>query len=484
MRRNIKGATLWAALLFAVLAIPGIFAQEAGKGAASSFVKENLATFSSFVLSNGIPVYVKRNDANRVRNISLIVQEGGAADPSQAGLAKLALSTMARASAHYAYEEVVEQLDATSSSIGASANFEYGALTLNALDKYFDSLFPVWADMATNPGFRDEDFRQARHEAELAVQSKDQDPWAFAGKIMNAAFFENHPYSVDPDGTEASLGAARVGDLKEWYGKSFVPERIFVVAVGSFDPEALKGLLEPTIGAMAGKNSPPAKRAPDFKASPARGLIAEAHEQSRGVFYLRGDFPAPGPSAPDYMAANLAMKLFSDLLFTVVRDGYGAVYTPSALIRAFGANYGSISIYKTSAPEKIKSYIDETVGILSQGRCVSVDPSRSGEEAKFMRIEDALESYKRMYVNEYFAAVRTNAAVSRLTIASVLRAGDPADWLYDVPRIGSLTPADVAKAFDDYVIKGNFTWVAAGDQNLLDLLPQDQYEGFGGVAVK
>jgi zinc protease len=471
------GVKLWTVLLFALLAIPGMTEP-------SSFVKENQASFSSFVLSNGIPVYVKRNEANRVRNISLVVREGGTADPSQAGLTKLALATMARASARYGYDEVVEMLDATSSSIGASANFEYGALTLNALDKYFDSLFPVWADMAVNPGFGAEDFRQARHEAELAVQSKDQDPWAFAGKIMNAAFFENHPYAINPDGTEASLGATRVEDLKAWYEKSFAPERIFIVAVGSFDPEGLKGLLEPSIGAIPRKNIPPAKKAPDFGASPARGLIAEAHEQSRGVIYLRGDFPAPVPSSPDYMAASLAMKLFSDLLFTVVRDDYGAVYTPSALIRAFGANYGSISIYKTSAPEKIKSYIDETVGILSQGRCVSVDPSRPGEEAKFMWIEDALESYKRMYINEYFAAVRTNAAVSRLMIASVLRTGDPADWLFDVPRIVALTPSQVAQAFQTYLVQGNFTWVAVGDQNLLDLLPRDQFKGFGGPAVR
>ena len=96
-----------------------------------------------------------------------------------------------------------------------------------------------------------------------------------------------------------------------------------------------------------------------------------------------------------------------------------------------------------------------------------------------MRLEDALESYKRMYANEYFAAVRTNGAVGRLMTASVLRTGDPADWLYDVPRIRSLTPAQVAKAFDDYVIRGNFTWVAVGDQNLLDRLPPGQFKGFG-----
>lgn len=470
-----------AAAAFLVLSLSLAAAQSRGGdgGAGIPFVRENAPSFSSFTLSNGIPVFVKRSDANRVLNVSLVLREGGEAGPERAGWTKLALATMARASASYAYDEVVELLDSTSSSIGISSTFEYGALSLNVLDKYFERLFPVWADMAVNPGFRPEDFSQAKNELELAVQSKDQDPWSFAGKTMNALFFQGHPYATNPDGTEASLGAARLEDMKAWHGETFGAERLFVTAVGSFDPEVLKSLLEPTIGSIPRRNLKPAAKAPDFSASPARGLVAEAHDQSKGTIYLRGDFPAPSPSEPDYMAASLAMKLFSDLLFTVVRDGYGAVYTPGALIRGFGANYGSISIYKTQAPEKIKSYIDEAAGILAGGRCVSVDPGRPGEESRFMRLEEALESYKRMYANEYFAAVRTNAAVGRLMISSVLRTGDPSDWLYDVPRIRSLTPAQVAKAFDDYVLKGNFTWVAVGDQNLLDRLPPGQFKGFG-----
>ena len=45
----------------------------------SAFAKENLASFSTFTLSNGLPVIVKQNSANRVQHISLIIRGGSAA---------------------------------------------------------------------------------------------------------------------------------------------------------------------------------------------------------------------------------------------------------------------------------------------------------------------------------------------------------------------------------------------------------------------
>ena len=51
--------------------------------------------------------------------------------------------------------------------------------------------------------------------------------------------------------------------------------------------------------------------------------------------YLRGDFAAPPPADPDYMPLSLGMKALSDLLFNVVRDKYGAVYSPDAYIRDY-----------------------------------------------------------------------------------------------------------------------------------------------------
>lgn len=95
-----------------------------------------------------------------------------------------------------------------------------------------------------------------------------------------------------------------------------------------------------------------------------------------------------------------------------------------------------------------------------------------------MEIPDALESYKRMFINEYFDAVRTNAAIAGLMIRSVVQTDSPSDWVYDVRRIAAVTPDEVASAFKTYILDGAFTWVAVGDEALLDKLSAKDFEGF------
>lgn len=451
--------------------------QQAGEE--SAFIRDNLPTFQSFTLSNGIPVYLKVNKANRVLNLSLVLRGGSLTTPSEkAGWPNLALKTMARASSKYSYEHVIDLLDATSSSVSTSTLFEYSTFSLNVLDKYFDRLLPVWGDMIMAPAFAQSDFDQAKSEVELTIQSKEQSPWSLTQKLMNEKYFEGHPYGVNPDGTEATIGAATAQDMRQWYDGTISADRVFVVAVGDFTVETLKPALEEILGGMPNLSLGPVKAAPAFgRAAPGK-LFTEPYEQSKGVVYIRGDFAAPSSGEKDFMAANLAAELYSDLLFAVVRGQYGAVYSPGANIRAYSANYGSISMYKASATDKIKSYIDEAAGIFASGRCVSVDPTRPGDEAKFMKISDALESYKSMFINRYFASVRTNAEIAGLMVRSVVQTGNPADWVYDVKRIAAVTPDEVVTAFRTYMLDGAFTWVAVGDETLLDKLEPKDFEGF------
>lgn len=454
---------LFAAVMFVFLIV-------ASAGAQTSFIRENAPTFMKTVLSNGIPVYMKVQDANRVFHVSLVLQGGSlVTPPEQAGWENIALKTMARSSQNYPYEKAAAILDRTSSSIGTAVQFEYSTFSLTTLDKYRDELLALWGDMLTAPSFSADDFGKAKDEVSLSLQSVEQNPWSTTQKVMNQAYFKGHPYAVNPEGTEESISPMTAADARKWYTEHFSADRIFVVAVGDFNPAELAKKLEALLGQVSGPKLGAVSRPSPFPMGPSGSLIMQEHEQAKGTLYLRGDFAAPAPGSDDYFAMALAARMFSDLLFSVVRDKYGAVYTPSAMIRSFLANYGSIMIYKTSAPDKIKQYIDEAAGLLAHGRVVSVDPAKT-EADGYMPIGEAIDTYKQLYMNEYFEAVRNNAAIASLIIRSVLRTGDPADWLKDQKRIDMLDADAVQRAFNTYVLGGAFLWVAVGDQTLLDKL--------------
>ncbi len=475
-RRGVVGSLSLMRFLRWTAALVFLSIVAAGAGAQTAFVRENAPTFTKAVLSNGIPVYMKVQNANRVFYISLVLNGGSlVTPPERAGWEKIALTTMARSSQHYPYEKAAAILDRRSSNIAAAVQFEYSAFSLTTLDKYRDELLDVWGDMLTAPSFDQADFDKCKEDASLALQAMDQNPWSTTQKIINEAYFKGHPYGVNPEGTEESIESMTAGDARQWYREHFSADRIFVVAVGDFDPAELARKLDGLLGSIPNLRLGAVPKPAAFPMGPSGTLITKAHDQSKGTIYLRGDFAAPDPGKDDYFAAALAARIFSDLLFSVVRDKYGAVYTPSATIRGFSANYGSIVMYKTNAPDKIKAYIDEAAQLMAKGRVVSVDPAKT-EGDGYMPIAEAIDTYKQLYMNDYFEAVRNNAGIASLMIRSVQLTGDPADWLKDQARIEMLDAPAVQKAFNAYFMNGAYLWAAVGDQTLLDKLDPAAFE--------
>jgi zinc protease len=477
MRRS---AAMPTALLAAILALlPAAAGAQAlaGQGL-SDFTRENLASFTTFSLSNGLPVVVKRNLANRVQHISLVVRGGSAASsPDKAGYEALALRTMARGSRGYSYSEIQALLDETSSRMGSSSSFDYSTYGLTTLDKYLDRLLPLWVDSLVAPSFSQADFDQELSQSRLALHSMEQNPWSRTGLAMNDLLFAGHPYAVSPEGSEESLAKASLADIKAWYAARINAASLFVVAVGNFDPVRLRGLLEKGLGSLPRSGAvlpPPAGPIPGRTAA---SLTKVEFPQSKGMGYLRGDFPAPSPADPDFMPLSLGMKLLSELLFNVVRDKYGAVYSPSAFIRDSIANYGSVSLFKTKMPGKAKAYIDEALAILASGRAVAVDPENSADG--YSALAEVLEAAKAQYINEAWESQATNASIAARIALSLVTTGDFANYLYEVDRIRAVSPAQVGTALAKYFLPGKLVWVALGSSDVLDPIRDGDFAGFG-----
>jgi zinc protease len=453
--------------------------QRFASGDVGSFAKANVPAFSSFTLSNGIPVVVKKNDANSVRSLSLVLRGGSLlVDLANAGLENTMLKTMARGSAAWPYGKLRGTLDETSSSFSTESYFEYSLYTLTTLDRYFDELLPIWAGTFTAPGWNGSDFDRVIADAKLALKKKDQDPWQTTGVTMNQAFFEGHPYEATPEGTKESLAALTLAAVKDYYARTWSANRLFVVAVGNYDVASLKADLEKALGGIADNRVGIPYGVPSFAGDVAARVIKKEFAASKGVAYVRGDFAAPAATDADWAATSLAMRLLSDLLFNVVRDKYGAVYTPGSYIRAFTANYGSLTVFKTSVPDKVKAYLDEAVAELAGGKVVSVSPA--ADEGKFPRqaIAEALPVYKALYVNETYQKIGTNAAVAGEIARSVMEFGDPRAWLLDVDRVAAVGADEVSKALKKWLIDAKVTWVVLGSQDLLDKVTDAEFSGW------
>ncbi len=474
-----------AALIFSLLALlvtgctsapfPLAKDTEAFKGEnISAFEQENLKYFTTFTLSNGIPVIVKQSNASQVFNITLVLRGGSLlARPETAGFEQVALQTMTRGSKTYSYEDIQTLLDETSASFSASSTFEYSTFSLTGLQKYLDTLLPIWADCLVQPRFSEKDFSQTLSDAQLAIQGKEQDPWTKTALVMNREFFGGHPYGNVPEGTLETLASMKLQDLNTWYAQMFSANRMFVVAVGAVDPQKLKKQLEKSIGTISDKGVRLPERAPGFSIKPK--LVRVEHPASRGLAYLRGDFAAPAPSEPDYMAMNVGLKMVSDLLFNVVRDKYGATYSPASYIRGFPVNYGSLVMYKTKVPDKIKSYIDEALSDFAKGYCIAIDSAAAEDPSARVPIDEALPTYKALFVNEYYQNQQTNAQQAASIISSVILTGDYRSYLKDMAKIESITADQVKQAVTKYLLQGTIIWVVTGSRDMIELVKERDF---------
>lgn len=446
----------------------------------SAFAKENVKTFTTFVLSNGIPVIVKKSGSSRVRHISLVIRGGSSvATPETAGIESLALKVMARGSASYGYEAIRSILDETSSSLGGSSDFDASYYALNTLDKYFDKLLPLWIDTITRPRFDRADFDKELSNAVLALQSKEQDPWSKTGLCVNELFFAGHPYAASPEGSAASLAAASLDSVKSWYASRMRAGLLFVVAVGDYNPASLRSSLEKGLGAIPAGGELPAA-APAISTAGQGSLTKVEFPQSKGVGYLRGDFAAPAIDDPDYVPLSIGMSIFSDLLFHVVRDTYGAVYSPMATVRSFNANYGTVALYRTSVPGKAKAYIDEAAAILASGKGMAIDPESSPDG--YAPISEILDSIKAQFVNTAYESQATNAAIAAQIARSALSTGDYRYYLLMVDRIGEATSEDIVRALKKHLFGGKLTWVALGAADVVADAREEDFISFGDAS--
>ena len=482
-RINRVAVCLFAAAFIDAGTLGGAVAESPAQSGLSSFAMQNLAGFSTFSLSNGLQVIVKRNGANRVQHLSLVIRGGcAAASPATSGYEALALRTMARGSASYSYEDIQGLLDETSSGIGSGSGFDYSTYGLNTLDKYFDRLFPVWVDALVNPAFRQADFDQELSLARLALQSKEQDPWSKTSLAMSEILFAGHPYAVSPDGSLESLATARLEDIKAWYSARVNAASLFVVAVGDFDAVELRSRLETGLGKLPSTGAALPPPVPALRVPASSSVAKIEFPQSKGMGYLRGDFAAPPPGAPDFMALNLGMKLLSDLMFNVVRDKHGAAYSPAADLRSSNANYGSISLFKTKIPGPAKAYIDEAVALLASGRAVAIEGGESGDG--YSPIAEVLDATKAQYINELFERQATNASIAGRIAASLVSTGDYRGYLYDADRIRAVTSAQLRAAVEKYVLGGKISWIALGSRDVLDPVRDEDFAEFAPLAAQ
>jgi len=434
--------------------------------------------FQSATLGNGIPLYFKANPNNKVLALKAYFKGGSSLlTPATAGYESLALTMVTRGSAKYSFAQLKDLEWRTSASLTASPNgFDGASLGLVSLPDSFDAVFDAWSDALLHPRWDPAEFARVLQDAKMSVQRAQQDPYSRAVLELHHQTFAGHPYQADFTPTAESLAGATLGKVKDWWVSNLKSGRIVLVAVGDFDFPSLKAQLEATVGTLV---QAPLTLPGVPKWTTADRAVIVPFAEAGDVGYVRADFPIPAVGTPDDDALNLGFAILDDILFDVVRAKYAACYSAWSQSYGFLAPYGSLVVYKSDQPTKVKAYLDEAIGLLASGKALASQASASAagkgglgaapepSHAQYVDLAQVIEFYKAKTINSFYEGQQTNAAIAGQMASALVYRGDVKAYLDFAARTNAVTAGDVVRVIQKYVQAAPKAWVVLASPELL-----------------
>ncbi len=311
---------------FGVLA--GLLAFAAARAAAPGEIR--LPDYEQFELDNGAQVaLMPRRDIPLVA-MSVRIRGGSLADaPGREGAAALLAELMQKGAGPRTAAQFAGAIEGAGGALAIGAGTEDVALSASFLARDLDLMLELVGDALLEPRLEAVEFEKART---LAIQSvvaaKDADPSALIGEYGRAWLFPGHPYGRPTDGSESSLAAVTLDDVRRLYAATVRGDRLVVAVVGDFDPKALRRDLQSVFGDLARAPDGPRPVGSPPPIEGRRVLLIDKPGATQTYFWL-GNVGA-SRTDPDRTAQTVVNTVFggrfTSMLNTALRIESGLTY--------------------------------------------------------------------------------------------------------------------------------------------------------------
>lgn len=315
----------------------------------SAVEKVPLGADSQFLLlpANALPMAV----------IQITLQDTGAiSDPKgKAGRADIGAIMLKEGAGELSGTELRRALEDKAIELSVSAERENVTLTLQSLSENLPEAVNLATLILTQPRFEPEALEKIRSQALTQLKQNSQSPGWLANVHFDAEAFGDHPYALPVAGTEASLKALTVQDLKAWH-QQFSAQKAVISVAGDVKRDALASQLAALLKALP--NQAETRRfapAPEVPAKAEPIIIRQDIPQTVALFGL----PGVKRSDPDFYAAYVMNHILGgggliSRLSNAIRQQRGLAYYAASYLspgRYSSVLYGNFATRSDSALE-------------------------------------------------------------------------------------------------------------------------------------
>jgi len=207
--------------------------------------KLNLPSTWTTSLKNGMKVYgIEQNEIPTV-NFSLVMEGGHLLDDiNKNGVANLITDIMMEGTANKTPQELEEEIEMLGARINMYTTRESIVISANCLVRNFDKTLALVEEILLEPRWDEEEFARIKIKTINEIKRSDANPNVVAGRVYNKILYgKNHIFSYPTSGTEASVEALTIEDLKTFYYKNFSPSISNFHIVGAITEADSKNIL-------------------------------------------------------------------------------------------------------------------------------------------------------------------------------------------------------------------------------------------------
>ena len=293
-----------------------------------------LPVYKLATLPNGAVVaLVEKHDTPLVA-MNVTLRGGALGDPTgKDGTASLYADLIQKGAGTRAAAQFAEAIENVGGSLSAGAGTESIGVSASFMSRDVDLMLELVADVLQRPRLDVAEFEKARM---LAVQSivaaKDSDPRALMSSYGDAWLFRGHPYGRPVGGSEATLAAVTLDDIRRYYTEQVGGDRMIITVVGDFDSATLLRQLERSFGTWRKAGAPLPTVPPPARVTGRSVLLVDKPGATQTYFWLGN----VGASRTD--AARTAQSVvntvfggrFTSMLNTELRIKSGLTYGANA----------------------------------------------------------------------------------------------------------------------------------------------------------
>ena len=435
--------------LIFIFAIQASFAQEVDRTtrpAPGEARTPEIGNATSFVLDNGLKIFVVENSKLPRVSMSLIMDGGPIYEGDKAGYMAMTGELMSAGTANKTKAELDEQVD----FMGARLSVSAGSVFASSLSKYTEDMMAIMADVVMNPAFNEEQFAKIKTQMLSGLASSKDDPNSINAQVYSAlAYGKDNAFGEFM--TEETVKNASVEDCQALYNTYWKPNISYIAIVGDIKAKKAKKMVEQYLGAWA--QGEVTKYQMETPALPAATNVALVNRDASVQSVVKiGNRIVLKHGDPDIAPLSVANQILgggmNGRLFTNLREDkaftYGAYsgYSVNEYVSSFAA---SAEVRNEVTDSAVTEFLYEIKRIRTEDVTArELELAKSGLSGSFGR---SLES----------ASTVANFAIN------IERYGLPADYYQNyLTRLEAVTIEDVKRVANKYMEYGNLTICITG----------------------